>query len=342
MKTRSLFRYPVFLLLFSVLFSTIVTLPSAKAVETKTFRAVEDANVASTGTSSGNGTTLEVSDFMMRRSIAYVQFNLSGIPAGAMINSVKLRLKLKVFDYTMGYWVSVFKVSQEWSESTINWTNKPLLGNMLATHSFDLIGEWYSWEYVYLENAVVAALKNGVSFSVALKSYILSDVSGLFLFYSRESGDAPELEIAYTPDTKPPSITQITVNSIILTPNKEITFSANISDGESGVKEAWLYYSTNNRQNWNRIRATLQGNSHRAIIPGQKEGTTITYYFEAFDNAQNRITSDFYSCTVNANTLMLYGLVIAAIVGAILGSLILLRKRRQRSKLAQTELSSKL
>jgi len=82
---------------------------------------------------------------------------------------------------------------------------------------------------------------------------------------------------------------------------------------------------------------TLDKDSYKATIPKQAEGTTILYYFEAFDNALNKAQSNNYSCTVNAITLIKYILIASAIIASIIVSIIIVRKRRRPTKTEEHE-----
>lgn len=266
--------------------------------ETITLEAIADAYVVNIGSGSGTENTLEVGFLTLVMWVTYVMFDVSSIPSHARIDSVKFKIKVDSFTIETSNWVSAFTTLSDWIETRVNWTNKPALKTDLGAKQITLLKEWYHWGHPSLINSTREALEHGGNLSIALRSTYTSGDAGWVSFFSRESGDAPQLVITYTLDTSPPILSIIEVQPNMPTSNDAITFIIDVNDSITGVKEVYLHYSTDNGTYWNKIPMISSENLYQATIPKQAEGTIIQYYFEAFDNVDNRVQSDIYSLTV--------------------------------------------
>src|SRR5215470_7422069 len=64
-------------------------------------------------------------------STSYIQFNLSGIPAGATVSKASLRLYVDLVTKSGKF--DVYQVTKNWGENTLNYNNQPLpLGGSLT------------------------------------------------------------------------------------------------------------------------------------------------------------------------------------------------------------------
>jgi len=91
-------------------------------------------------------------------------------------------------------------------------------------------------------------------------------------------------------DGTPPTIgTPVQEPSSDVAPYQNVTVSVNITDAESGVKNATLHYSLNNTEAWTTVAMSYNSTSHLyyATIPEQSEGTGVKYKIVAYDNAEN-------------------------------------------------------
>lgn len=102
--------------------------------------------------------------------------------------------------------------------------------------------------------------------------------------------------------------------------------SCQVSDEESGVKEVFLYHSTDGTS-WSRIAMNLIGNRYYASIPSQPPFTKVRYYVEASDNVGNISQTSIFEYTVGLPT-WLYILIVLIAVLAI-SSIFLLRRRKR-------------
>ncbi|MES2697410.1 MAG: DNRLRE domain-containing protein [Verrucomicrobiota bacterium] len=160
------------------------------APQTLTFTAVKDAHVREfyPTTNYGTGTQLIVNANPSYRKQCYLQFNVTGLPAGATIQSATLLVTAQT---TTTRAVTAKAVSSTtWSETGINWSNKPALGATLATDSTHTVGVDSQWN-------VSAHVTGNGNVSFALDT---PDVGDTF-FDSREVGgaNAPTLVVVYQP-----------------------------------------------------------------------------------------------------------------------------------------------
>jgi hypothetical protein len=102
-----------------------IVMPNATLV---TLYASEDASVAqgSPTTSFGSADTLNVGhDEFVQETLALLKFDISTIPAGATINSAKLRLNRTTSASFPTMDVGVQRVQGSWSEVTVTWNTQP-------------------------------------------------------------------------------------------------------------------------------------------------------------------------------------------------------------------------
>ena len=107
-------------------------------------------------------------------------------------------------------------------------------------------------------------------------------------------------------DVNPPIIgvpTQEPSADIVM-PYQNVTVFVNITDAESGVKNATLHYNINNTATWIEVVMSYNSTSrlYYAMILGQSEETYVKYKIVAYDNAENMAVEDnagqYYAYTV--------------------------------------------
>jgi hypothetical protein len=78
-------------------------------------------------------------------------------------------------------------------------------------------------------------------------------------------------------------------------PHQNVTISVNVTDAESGVKNATLFYSLDNGTTWEEpVPMNLDNTNglYEGTIPGRPIGTWVRFKIEAFDKAGNNVTKD--------------------------------------------------
>lgn len=113
--------------------------------------------------------------------------------------------------------------------------------------------------------------------------------------YTDRIGAAMNFTIQLGEDNNAPLISNLSrVPDGDVSPNQEVRVSANVTDSESGVKNATLFYDLNNSQTWTPIPMNYNLTSHvyYATIPGQSQGTYVRFHIVAYDKVGNNATED--------------------------------------------------
>ncbi len=99
-------------------------------------------------------------------------------------------------------------------------------------------------------------------------------------------------------DTSPPHVKQLIRNPTEdIMPWDIVNITAYISDNESGIKEAWIYYTVGetptgkefNRTDMKLVDGDIYNGVYTGFLPPQPEGTLVWYYLNISDNAGNYI-----------------------------------------------------
>ncbi len=108
--------------------------------------------------------------------------------------------------------------------------------------------------------------------------------------------DEDHMNIYVNTDSTPPEIETPSQNPgrENVMPDQEVNVSVNVTDGESGVKNVTLSYTTDNGTIWeNRTMSYNASTSlYEATIPGQPDGTWVRFKIVAYDNDGNSATKD--------------------------------------------------
>jgi len=110
-------------------------------------------------------------------------------------------------------------------------------------------------------------------------------------------------------DTNPPTImANITVEPKKPDSEENVTVTVSVIDNESGVKEASLYYSTNQSEGWSQLLMIKEDSTYKAIIPKQPYRAIVSYYIEALDNSNNKAKSEIstYRVTIYVPEVWVY------------------------------------
>ena len=171
------------------LFSSLLLLGSPASAATVNGTNNKDvmAKEKSPTTNFGAQNQLQVSAQAGYRKISYLQFTVSGIPAGA--TGITAQLKLGSLTTATGRPITVHAVSStSWTEAGLTWSNKPALGTALATVSSHTAGAYSVW-------AVGSHVNGNGTFALGVDSTFAGDT----IFESREGTNVPLLVVTYTP-----------------------------------------------------------------------------------------------------------------------------------------------
>ncbi len=80
----------------------------------------------------------------------------------------------------------------------------------------------------------------------------------------------------------------------IMLGDQALMVSVNVSDNQTGVKNATLSYTTDDGTTWTDVLMTHNTSSdlYQAAIPGQQNGANLKYRISAYDNAENYAKND--------------------------------------------------
>lgn len=116
---------------------------------------------------------------------SYLRFDVSELRG--RVTSAVLRLKAVAVNGTGGAHTVHFVDDNNWGETTLSWSNRPVLGAALDSNIHGLVGEWVEFD------VTDALLSSGADL---LSLAVVSDGSGLISYGSRESDDAaPQLRV---------------------------------------------------------------------------------------------------------------------------------------------------
>jgi hypothetical protein len=135
----------------------------------------------------GSDVSLRVAALASFQKISYLQFNVSGIPAGS--TGISASLKLRSQTTVTSCPITAYAVaSTTWTETGATWSNKPTLGSVLSTVSSHTAGADSVW-------AVGGHVSGNGTFALGLNTTFATET----LFSSREGTNAPVLIVTYTP-----------------------------------------------------------------------------------------------------------------------------------------------
>lgn len=138
-------------------------------------------------TNFGADVNLQTSAQSTFAKVIYMQFTVSGIPAGA--TGIAAELRLRSATTGTGRAIAAHPVSATtWTEGGLTWNNKPALGSTLATVSAHTAGADSVWN-------VSAHVTGNGTYALGLDTTYAGDTT----FSSKEGTDAPELIVSYTP-----------------------------------------------------------------------------------------------------------------------------------------------
>jgi hypothetical protein len=175
--------------------------------QTTSINSSADSYVYSANRYSNYGTTATLKVYHSQTSDnserAYLKFDLSSLPTGAVITQAYLRLHRDSGGNTVS---PAYSVSDDsWIESgneSINWSNMPAYGTQLSNATSES-GNWYRWDIT--PYAISEFDSEDKLLSVVIKTAETSAVSEV-LFDSKEAtgtADDPRLDIVFSPEQTP-------------------------------------------------------------------------------------------------------------------------------------------
>lgn len=143
----------------------------------------------------GSDPQLQVSNQSSFRKHLFLQFSVSGIPAGATGISAQLRLRSETTATSRPVTAHVVALSPSWTETSVTWNAKPALGTNLGSDSSHTAGQDSTFD-------VSAHVTGNGTFGLGLDTTYAGDTT----FTSEEGGVAPQLIVTYTPPAAPATV----------------------------------------------------------------------------------------------------------------------------------------
>lgn len=139
---------------------------------------------------------LQVSNQSTFRKYIFLQFSVSGIPAGATGITAELRLRSETTASSRTVTSHAVATSPAWTETGVTWNAKPSLGAALGTDASHTAGQDSTFN-------VSAHVTGNGTFGLGLDT---GYTSGDTTFTSEEGGVAPQLVVTYTPPAVTPTV----------------------------------------------------------------------------------------------------------------------------------------
>lgn len=103
-------------------------------------------------------------------------------------------------------------------------------------------------------------------------------------------------------DVTNPQMTSPSWQPTELTSEDQVTINVEVNDEAGGVEKVILYYSKDGDASWKyEVMAPSSEDTYKASIGPFEAKTTIRFYVEAYDKAENKVISDTHSFTVKAS-----------------------------------------
>jgi len=224
-------------------FASLLLIPAAVGQSTARLAPSDDSWVEYEypNTNHGLETVLRVkADSRIRRS--YLKFDLSSIPTGKVITSVKLFLYCTVTDLTPVVTMNAHETVDSWSQSSITWNNAPAVGSLIVNTTVGGTGQYYSWDITPYGDAQYQGDK---ILSVVVK-FPLDNPSQNNPNYARDFASKeysgtfqdPYLEVTY--DNSPPTA-YFTYSPTYPVVNDTVTFNASTSYDPDGFITSYMW-----------------------------------------------------------------------------------------------------
>jgi len=173
--------------------------PAAGGSGTMSLVPVADAHVASgyPANNYGASTSMYVQSTTagFGNERAWLRFDLTGLPAGAMVSASRLKLYQWANSGTPLAVAVHGSANTAWSESGITWNSQPAFdATALATQNVSARNTWYTWDLGSYANG-----KSAVSLVAKPATENANPASATYAFNAKEYGSyAPALEVDYT------------------------------------------------------------------------------------------------------------------------------------------------
>lgn len=155
-------------------------------------------SIADPNTNYGTNENLQINKYVVQNTRSLIQFDLSVIPAGSVINSATFAWYLWNL-YLVSPDITIYRINQDWGELTVTWNNQPTYADNIGSY----LGKPVGW----VTTSITSAVQNWVNGVWANWGFIfLSEnpaTQGGVLHYSSDyladTSKRPKLTVDYTP-----------------------------------------------------------------------------------------------------------------------------------------------
>jgi hypothetical protein len=147
-------------------------------------------------TNFGSDVQLQVSNQSGFKKVIYLQFSVTGIPAGSTGITAQLRLRSQTDAASRTVTSHVVSLTPTWTETSITWNQRPALGPNLGSDSSHVNGQDSTFD-------VSAHVTGNGTYGLGLDT---AYTGGDTTFTSEEGGVAPSLVVTYTPPVVTPTV----------------------------------------------------------------------------------------------------------------------------------------
>jgi hypothetical protein len=204
----------------------------ANTASQQTFYAIADATVLEGYPAVNFGDTIdmwagydEYLDPYGQIARSLVRFDIAGLPSDQVIAKATLRVYLvNSWDYPdTGRTIQTYRITSNWSEGNVNWSNKPGYGNAYGSNSIvHEAWDWYEFDVTGLVNAWYAGTYS--NYGIMLRGPEVSGEDSSWRgFGTRESDYTPQLVIDFTSSESTPTATQTPSSTPTQTPTQTAT-----------------------------------------------------------------------------------------------------------------------
>jgi hypothetical protein len=217
----------------------------ANTASQQTFYAIADATVLEGYPAVNFGDTIdmwagydEYLDPYGQIARSLVRFDIAGLPSDQVIAKATLRVYLvNSWDYPdTGRTIQTYRITSNWSEGNVNWSNKPGYGNAYGSNSIvHEAWDWYEFDVTGLVNAWYAGTYS--NYGIMLRGPEVSGEDSSWRgFGTRESDYTPQLVIDFTSSESTPTATQTPTSTTTQTPTPTATQTQSPTDAAN-----WTY-----------------------------------------------------------------------------------------------------
>ena len=148
----------------------------------------------------GTNDELRITDRSGGRERSFIKFDLSGLPSGIYVWSAKVRLYYHAYSFSdpAGKQADIHRVTESWSESSVNWNNQPSYAST-PTSSINIPSSygWVEWDVTDDVQDMVDGTVENYGWCIKFHTEGVDDYSKAAFCSKEYDGYDPELYVEY-------------------------------------------------------------------------------------------------------------------------------------------------